>query len=59
VRELGISAGQGYLLARPMPVPEMTQIDLSTLEVGGSVLELRPHLRSDATLSTSSATLNA
>jgi EAL domain-containing protein (putative c-di-GMP-specific phosphodiesterase class I) len=42
VRELGMTAGQGYLLARPMPHPLLVHIDLATLEAGGSVLERRP-----------------
>jgi diguanylate cyclase (GGDEF)-like protein len=41
VRELGMTAGQGYLLARPMPQPTMTHIDLNTLEAGGSILDRR------------------
>ena len=27
IRELGVTAGQGYLLARPMPRPRLTSID--------------------------------
>jgi Amt family ammonium transporter len=38
VRELGIGAGQGYLLARPMPDPSMLSVDLATIEAGGLVL---------------------
>ena len=42
VRELGIGAGQGYLLARPMPNPAMDVLDMATIESGGMVLERRP-----------------
>jgi diguanylate cyclase (GGDEF)-like protein len=38
VRELGMAAGQGYLLARPMPEPTMLKVDLSAIESGGLVL---------------------
>ncbi|MEP7379698.1 MAG: EAL domain-containing protein [Chloroflexota bacterium] len=38
VRELGISAGQGYLLARPMPEPNLRTVDVAALEAGGMVL---------------------
>jgi EAL domain-containing protein (putative c-di-GMP-specific phosphodiesterase class I) len=38
VRELGIAAGQGYLLARPMPEPSLLSVDLAALEAGGMVL---------------------
>lgn len=38
VRELGIAAGQGYLLARPMPEPTMLSVDLAAIESGGVVL---------------------
>jgi EAL domain-containing protein (putative c-di-GMP-specific phosphodiesterase class I) len=48
IRELGMSAGQGYLLARPMPHPTLTSIDLATLEAGGAVLERRPQATSSA-----------
>jgi len=41
VRELGIAAGQGYLLSRPMPVPNVTRVDLRTIEAGGVVLNVR------------------
>ncbi|MDP8903735.1 MAG: bifunctional diguanylate cyclase/phosphodiesterase [Chloroflexota bacterium] len=41
VRELGIAAGQGYLLSRPMPTPNLTRVDLRTIEAGGVVLQLR------------------
>ena len=42
VRELGIAAGQGYLLARPMTSPAMDRVDMATIESGGLVLERRP-----------------
>ena len=38
VRELGITAGQGYLLARPMAEPDMLSVDLAAIEAGGLVL---------------------
>jgi len=38
VRELGIGAGQGYLLARPMTAPNMLSVDLAAIEAGGLVL---------------------
>jgi diguanylate cyclase (GGDEF)-like protein len=41
VRELGLTAGQGYLLARPLPHPDLTAIDLEPLEQGGSILDRR------------------
>ena len=41
VRELGITAGQGYLLARPMPHPDITSIDIESLEQGGAILDRR------------------
>lgn len=41
VRELGVTAGQGYLLARPSADPNLQQIDLASLERGGSVLNQR------------------
>jgi diguanylate cyclase (GGDEF)-like protein len=42
VRQMGIPAGQGYLLARPMPSPLLGRIDIDTIEAGGAVLERRP-----------------
>jgi diguanylate cyclase (GGDEF)-like protein len=41
VRELGLAAGQGYLLGRPMPTPNLRRIDLAAIEAGGVVLEAR------------------
>jgi diguanylate cyclase (GGDEF)-like protein len=41
VRELGVTAGQGYLLARPMPHPDITSIDIASLEQGGAILDRR------------------
>jgi diguanylate cyclase (GGDEF)-like protein len=56
VRELGVSAGQGYLLARPMPQPVMTTIDLTALAAGGTVLEVRPRpALTDPTFNTTNA----
>lgn len=43
VRELGISAGQGYLLARPAPYNSMSAVDLNAIESGALVLERRGH----------------
>jgi diguanylate cyclase (GGDEF)-like protein len=39
VRELGMTAGQGYLLGRPMSAPALTSIDIASIDVGGLVLE--------------------
>lgn len=41
VREIGVAAGQGYLLSRPMPAPIMQRVDLNMIESGGTVLEMR------------------
>ncbi|MEO6349127.1 MAG: EAL domain-containing protein [Candidatus Limnocylindrales bacterium] len=41
VRELGLTAGQGYLLGRPMADPLMTTVDIGAIEAGGMVLERR------------------
>jgi len=41
VRELNMGAGQGYLLARPMPEPLLQSIDLEPLEQGGAILDRR------------------
>lgn len=41
VRELGMSAGQGYLLGRPAPDPNQELVDLTAIEAGGVVLERR------------------
>jgi diguanylate cyclase (GGDEF)-like protein len=41
VRELRLSAGQGYLLGRPMPAPMLTRVDLAAIEAGGLVMQLR------------------
>ncbi len=42
VRELGVTAGQGYLLGRPRPDPILPSIDIAAIEAGGVVLERRP-----------------
>jgi len=47
VRELGMTAGQGYLLGRPTPDPQLTYVDISALEAGSMVLE-RPMSAPDA-----------
>lgn len=39
VRELGMTAGQGYLLGRPMPNPQLTRIDMTAIEAGGVILD--------------------
>jgi diguanylate cyclase (GGDEF)-like protein len=44
VRELGVGAGQGYLLARPMAEPTMLSVDIAALEQGGVVLSRTPSL---------------
>jgi EAL domain-containing protein (putative c-di-GMP-specific phosphodiesterase class I) len=41
VRELGLSAGQGYLLGRPVSDPIQTTVDIGAIEAGGLVLERR------------------
>lgn len=41
IRELGMTAGQGYLLARPMPRPILGDIDMEPLAMGGSILDRR------------------
>jgi diguanylate cyclase (GGDEF)-like protein len=41
VRDLGITAGQGYLLGRPAPNPVLDQVNMRPLETGGFVLESR------------------
>jgi len=41
IRELGLTVGQGYLLARPMPHPDLTSIDIHPLEQGGAILDRR------------------
>jgi diguanylate cyclase (GGDEF)-like protein len=42
VRELGLAAGQGYLLGRPAPMTTLRSVDLAFIEAGGSVMEVRP-----------------
>jgi diguanylate cyclase (GGDEF)-like protein len=42
VRELGMAAGQGYLLGRPTGDTSLTSVDLAVIEAGGIVLERRP-----------------
>ncbi len=39
VRELGVTAGQGYLLGRPTPNPQLSHVDLGALQPGSMVLE--------------------
>jgi diguanylate cyclase (GGDEF)-like protein len=41
VRELGLAAGQGYLLGKPMPEPTLRSVDLAGIEAGALVLEVR------------------
>ena len=41
VRDLGITAGQGYLLGRPAPNPVLDHVNLQPLASGGFVLESR------------------
>ena len=41
VRELGMAAGQGYLLGRPMPGTALLSVDLAAIETGAVVLERR------------------
>jgi diguanylate cyclase (GGDEF)-like protein len=42
VRDLGLTAGQGYLLGRPVPYPAMTEVNINAIESGGMVLERFP-----------------
>ncbi|MGI8928595.1 MAG: EAL domain-containing protein [Candidatus Limnocylindrales bacterium] len=42
VREMGMAAGQGYLLGRPTADTALRHVDLSVIEAGGQVLERRP-----------------
>ncbi len=42
VREMGMAAGQGYLLGRPTADTALRHMDLSVIEAGGQVLERRP-----------------
>lgn len=44
VRELGVGAGQGYLLARPMSEPTMLSVDIAAIDAGGLVLSRGPSL---------------
>lgn len=44
VRELGVGAGQGYLLARPMSEPTMLSVDIAAIDAGGLVLSRSPSL---------------
>jgi EAL domain-containing protein (putative c-di-GMP-specific phosphodiesterase class I) len=48
VRELGVAAGQGYLLGRPTADTSLTAIDLTVIEAGGIVLERRQRPMTDA-----------
>jgi diguanylate cyclase (GGDEF)-like protein len=41
VRELRLSAGQGYLLGRPMPAPTLARVDLAAIDAGGVVMQVR------------------
>ena len=38
VREIGVAAGQGYLLSRPMSAPNLLRVDLNLIEAGGVVM---------------------
>jgi len=48
VRELGVAAGQGYLLGRPTADTSAIAIDLNVIEAGGIVLERRPRPMTEA-----------
>jgi EAL domain-containing protein (putative c-di-GMP-specific phosphodiesterase class I) len=39
VRELGLTAGQGFLLGRPIAMPALLSVDVRAIEAGGLVLE--------------------
>jgi diguanylate cyclase (GGDEF)-like protein len=49
VRELGMTAGQGYLLGRPMPNPVLSTVDLAAIEAGATILA--HHLGADGAFS--------
>jgi diguanylate cyclase (GGDEF)-like protein len=42
VREIGVTAGQGYLLSRPMAAPNLLRVDLNLIEAGGVVMGSLP-----------------
>jgi diguanylate cyclase (GGDEF)-like protein len=42
VREIGVTAGQGYLLCRPMAAPNLLRVDLNLIEAGGVVMSSLP-----------------
>jgi EAL domain-containing protein (putative c-di-GMP-specific phosphodiesterase class I) len=42
VREIGVAAGQGYLLSRPMAAPNLMRVDLNLIEAGGSIMSIAP-----------------
>jgi diguanylate cyclase (GGDEF)-like protein len=44
VREIGVAAGQGYLLSRPMQSPNLMRVDLNLIEAGGAVMSAMPPL---------------
>jgi len=48
VRELGLSAGQGYLLGRPSPDITLEKVDIAAIEAGRVVLERRPRQMDEA-----------
>jgi diguanylate cyclase (GGDEF)-like protein len=50
VHDLGVSAGQGYLLGRPMPEPVLLHVDVASIESGALVLS-RPQPRTEAAAS--------
>lgn len=54
VRELGLSAGQGYLLGRPSPDTSLEKIDIAAIEAGRVMLERRaPRLDDGAAIAAS------
>ena len=44
MREIGVAAGQGYLLSRPMPAPTLARVDLNLIEAGGVIMSAMPPL---------------
>jgi EAL domain-containing protein (putative c-di-GMP-specific phosphodiesterase class I) len=44
VRELGLSAGQGYLIGRPGTIVDLPPVDLDGLAEGGMMLQNAPVL---------------
>jgi EAL domain-containing protein (putative c-di-GMP-specific phosphodiesterase class I) len=48
VREMGMAAGQGYLVGRPTTDTLLMSVDMAVIEAGGIVLERRPRAQTAA-----------